>query len=182
MPLLRDRLIHSTRLIVKQRFEVAELFGFESRNKYEIRDESQMVVGFAAEQGKGLWAVIARMWRGHWRRFDIHFFDQNRALELVVRHPFRWFFQRVEVYDPQGRFMGALQQRWAFLAKRFDVQDAGGATQMEMKSPFLKFWTFPFSADGRERAVVRKKWAGVQLTRHCSFKSFDDSGMCTYHL
>jgi hypothetical protein len=44
---------HHRRLMVRQRFEAAELFGFESRNKYDIVSESGAQVAFAAEQQKG---------------------------------------------------------------------------------------------------------------------------------
>ena len=43
---------------------------------------------------------------------------------MTARHPFRLFFQRLEVFDEAGVFVGAIQQRFSILTKRFDVQDA----------------------------------------------------------
>jgi uncharacterized protein YxjI len=144
-----------------QRKEMAEiLLGVETRNRYELRDVDGQVVGFAAEQGAGFWAFLARMFMGHWRAFDLHVFDAARALVLRAHHPFRWFFQRLEVFDAQGQFLGALQQRWAFFTKRFDVQDANGQVVLEMSSGLFKIWTFPFLRNGTEVARIEKKWSG----------------------
>ena len=38
-----------SRMYVQQVFEMAELFGFETRNKYRIRDENSRNLLFAAE-------------------------------------------------------------------------------------------------------------------------------------
>jgi uncharacterized protein YxjI len=148
------------RLWIKQKFEIVEVFGFETRNKYEIQDENHLTIGFAAEQGKGILGVLARQFLGHWRSFEIHFFDPQRNPILHAIHPFRLFFQRLEVYTTKGDFIGALQQRFSILRKRFDVLDINGNLILEMNSPFFSFWTFPFFKDGRQAAVISKKWAG----------------------
>ena len=69
-----------------------------------------------AEQGKGGLAFLARSFLGHFRRFEIHFFDTARALVLCAVHPFRWFFQRLEVSFADGRPIGAIQQRFAIFS------------------------------------------------------------------
>jgi len=80
---------------------------------------------------------------------------------MLARHPFRWFFQRLEVYDQAGTFVGAIQRRFSILTKRFDVEDANGQVIMQVSSPFWRMWTFPFTARGVEVASVRKKWSGL---------------------
>jgi uncharacterized protein YxjI len=149
------------RLIVRQRRELAELFGFETRNKYEIASESGGALAFAAEQQKGLAGFLFRQFLGHWRTFQIKFFSPDRQVFLTAHHPFRWFFQRLEVFDGGGRLLGAIQRRFSILSKRFDVEDASGRVIMQVASPFWRIWTFPFVVDGREVARVTKKWAGV---------------------
>lgn len=42
-----------TTIRIKQIKEFAELFGFETRNKYSIQSIDGQPIGFAAEQGKG---------------------------------------------------------------------------------------------------------------------------------
>ena len=49
-----------SKLHVRQHHELGEWFGFETRNKYEISDESGRPVAYAAEQSKGgvVWLAI----------------------------------------------------------------------------------------------------------------------------
>lgn len=79
-----------------------EWLGFETRNGAEL--------GFAAEQRKGLLGALFRNLFGHWRRFEIHVFNPARELVLVVHHPFRFFFQGMEVRTPDGQIIGAMQR------------------------------------------------------------------------
>jgi uncharacterized protein YxjI len=151
---------HSSELMIVQRRELAELFGLETRNKYSIEVRGAQL-GFAAEQGKGGLAFLARMFFGHWRTFEIHFFDNARQLALRVVHPFRFFFQRLEVSDTVGRQLGAIQQRFSVLWKRFDVTDASGRVLLTVSSPIWRPWTFVFKRDDRELARVEKKWSGM---------------------
>ncbi len=148
-------------LVMKQRKELAELFGYESRNKYEIRDPSGGAILYAAEQGKGFGAALLRQIVGHWRRYEIHVFDAARNVVLRAVHPFRWFFQRLEVVSGDGRAIGAIQQRFAVFSKSFDVEDAQGRVIMSVRSPIWKPWTFPFEKGGRPVGTVMKKWSGA---------------------
>jgi len=157
---LTEELSHANELVVRQRRELAELVGIESRNKYELALPSGTSIGFAAEQQKGFLAGLARLFVGHWRTFDIVVFDERRAPELRAHHPFRWFFQRLEVYAGD-RFIGAVQQRFAVFSKRFEVQGANGRVVLTVSSPMWRPWTFRFESEGRERAVVEKKWGGI---------------------
>jgi uncharacterized protein YxjI len=147
-------------LFVVQRRELAELFGFETRNKYSI-ELGDTQLAFAAEQGKGGLAFLARQFFGHWRRFEVAFFDSFRSPLMRATQPFRWFFQRLEVALESGRPLGALQQRFGFLYKRFDVLDPSGRVSMQVASPFWRPWTFSFQRDGREVARIEKKWSGL---------------------
>ena len=148
-------------ILVNQVHELGEWFGFETRNKYQIMDEKQVPLGYAAEQQKGILGFILRQYLGHWRKFDVHFFTPDRQLALVGHHPFRWLFQRIEICDPQGRVLGAIQQRFSILSKRFDVENAKGMTIMEVSSPIWKLWTFSFMHQGKKLAQVQKKWSGL---------------------
>lgn len=151
-------------LYVHQVREVAELFGFETRNKYQIsagEGVQKIPVAYAAEQGKGVLGFLFRQYLGHWRKFDIHIMNTSRETILIAHHPFRWIFERVEVRDAQGRQLGAIQKRFSIFTKRFDVQNEYGKVIMEVASPLLKFWTFGFMQQGQEVASVKKKWSGL---------------------
>jgi len=148
-------------IFVKQTHEIGEWIGFETRNKYQIQDEQGRTIGFAAEQQKGIFGFLLRQFVGHWRTFEIHIFNDVRQKLWVAKHPFRFFFQRLELNDASGKFLGAIQRRFAILSKRFDVEDAQGRVILKVRSPIWKIWTFPFLRDGREVAVIRKKWSGI---------------------
>lgn len=150
----------SSELMIVQKRELAELFGIETRNKYSI-ELNGAPFAFAAEQGKGGLAFLARMFMGHWRSFEIHFFDNARQLVLRAVHPFRFLFQRLEVSAADGRPLGAIQQRFSVFSKRFDVTDPAGRLLLQVSSPLWRPWTFAFERDGRELARVEKKWSGM---------------------
>lgn len=145
----------------RQKFEMAEFFGFETRNKYEIASENDGAIGFAAEQQKGVGGFLLRQFLGHWRTFTLHFFNANRELALVANHPFRIWFQRLEIETPDHRALGAIQQRFSVLSKRFDVEDAAGNVLFHVDSPLWSPWTYRFATPTREVAVVRKRWSGI---------------------
>lgn len=149
-------------LRIKQCFELGEIFGFETRNKYSIETDSGSTIGFVAEQQKGILGFLFRQFLGHWRRFNLVFFNANRQPAFSATHPFRWFFQRLELKtEPEGIFLGALQQRFSILHKRFDVEGPHGEILLTMNSPLWRIWTFPFLRSGREVARIEKKWSGI---------------------
>lgn len=148
-------------ILIHQVHEIGEWFGFETRNKYQILDETKTPIGFVAEQQKGILGFLFRQYLGHWRKFDVHFFTADRQLWLVAHHPFRWFFERIEIRDTQGQNIGAIQKRFSILSKRFDVENARGMTVMEVSSPIWRLWTFTFKHQDKKVAEVQKKWSGI---------------------
>ncbi|MFK8136745.1 MAG: phospholipid scramblase-related protein [Bdellovibrionales bacterium] len=146
---------------VHQRHEMAELMGFETRNKYELLDTEQKTIGFAAEQNKGFFKFIARQFLGHWRAFDVILFDNQRQVVAKCHHPFRFFFNRLEITDPQGQLYGVLEQRFGILNKKFDLLDNNGRLLLNMSSSIFKIWTFKFFKNSRAVAIITKKWSGV---------------------
>lgn len=156
-----DEIVKQQSLWVQQRYELAELAGFETRNKYAITTEGGAMLAYAAEQGQGILGFLGRYFLGHWRSFDIFVFDAARDKFLVAHHPFRWVFQRLEISNAQGRPLGALEVHFSLLTKRFDVEDATGKVRMTVSSPLWRLWTFPFMKGERQVAVVTKKWSGL---------------------
>ena len=159
--LLGDALVAAKEFRFKQIHELAELFGFETRNRYALSTLDGKAVGYAAEQQKGFLGFIFRQVLGHWRSFEVHVFNANRETALILKHPFRWFFQRLEVFDGDGAHLGSIQQRWALFTKSFDVEDTRGKVRYQVRSPFFKFWTFTFTKHGQEVATVKKQWSGL---------------------
>jgi uncharacterized protein YxjI len=154
-------LVAQSELTVVQRRETAEMFGIETRNKYEVRGADGRVLAFVAEQGKGVSDALSRMFLGHWRTFDLQVFDASRRPVMVARHPFRWFLKRLELSTPEGRPLGVIQQRWGVLRRRFDLLDANGRLSLTMDASIFAPWTFPILRAGAAVACIEKRWGGV---------------------
>lgn len=149
------------KIIVKQMFELGELFGFETRNKYLISTVNGTMVGFAAEQGKGIVKFVGRAFFGHRRRFEIKFYDKNRHTYMFAVHPFRWFFRECELFDQNGQLIGRIVQRFAIFRKKLTVLNQFDHVLYEINSPIWSPWTFSFTHKGRAVAYVRKRWSGA---------------------
>lgn len=154
-------LTNHNQILVQQVRELAELFGFETRNKYQIMDANREPLAFAAEEGQGVFSFVLRQFFGHWRSFSVHFMGLDGRLVLTAHHPFRFFFERIDVRDENGRFLGAVQKRFSFFSKRFDVLSERGMPLMEVSSPLWKIWSFTFEKRGRAVATINKKWSGL---------------------
>jgi uncharacterized protein YxjI len=151
-------------LVVVQKIELAEaLFDYESRNKYTIYGSSRQPVAYAAEQGKGLWASLARGLMRHWRTFEIHLFTPDRQLVVRAEHPFRWFafHECLRVVDARGTVLGSIERRFAFFSKVFEVLGPTGELLLRVDSGLFRPWTFEFKSGGQRHALVEKKWSGL---------------------
>ena len=151
-------------LIVSQKIELAEvLIDYESRNKYTIYGSNRAPVAYAAEQGKGFLAILMRALLKHWRTFEIHLFTPDRRLVAKATHPFRWFpfNECILVHDAQGTYLGAIQRRFSFFSKIFDILSPSGDVLLSVKSPLWKPWTFEFMSQGQRHAIIEKKWSGM---------------------
>jgi uncharacterized protein YxjI len=146
---------------VRQKFEVAELFGFETRNRFTIQTEDGVQFAFCAENKLGFADALMRQFLGHWRTFDIIGVDSLNQKVFRAYHPFRWLFQRFDIFGAGDRAVGSLQQRFAWLNKRFDLLNARGQVIMTMTSPIWRIWTFTVSKGDRKIAVIEKKWSGL---------------------
>ena len=151
----------ATLLKIEQRKELAEVFGFETRNKYAVQLENGSDVLFIAEERKGGLDFLARQFLGHWRSFTLKCFDANRLPVCEGKHPFRFYFQELEVRGERGELLGTMKRRFSFLSKKFDVLTPDGRVALSVNSPIWKIWTFRFFDGARERAVIRKKWGGI---------------------
>lgn len=170
---LATRLESTPQLVVRQYREPWEwIAGFETRNRYLVGDARGGAVAWAAEHGSGLGAFFLRQLLGHWRKFEIRFFDEAHRPVLRAVHPFRWLFKRLEVHASDGRRLGAIQQRFSLLKKSFDVEDARGAVLMRVRSGIFRPWRFEFERNGRAVARVQKRWTGILTEAFTDTDSF----------
>jgi hypothetical protein len=154
-------LLNEHSFVVKQKKELLELAGFETRNKYSIEKQDGTPIAFAAEDGKGLGAILFRHFLGHWRTFSITIFDTTRVPVITADHPFRILFSRLIVKNQAGETIGAIQQRFSIIHKSFDIVDESNQVIMTTRAPIWKPWTFPIKKEEAEVAMILKRWGGV---------------------
>ncbi len=150
-------------ILVRQQLELGEIvLGFEARNRFEICTEDGEVIGSAAEQGSGFGAMVGRQIFGRCRKATVHIYDAAGEKLGRGEKPFRWFFQRMDVYDGSKR-IGAIERKWSWLSRRLVVENAAGEQVMELVGPILLLGrgTFRLMFQGQEVGSVRKKWSGV---------------------
>ncbi len=153
------------RLTVRQRrrwFEI--LTSLDARNTYVVYDELGNPVFNVDEQGRGFGQFLKRVLLGAWRPFTAKV--ENVAGQgdvLALRRPFRFMFHRLEVRDPSGNLVGAIQKRWALLRRKYTVEGPDGREVASLFGPLLRPWTFEIRMPGSdvEIGVVQKKWSGL---------------------
>ncbi len=149
----------SNEYVVRQRRELAELFGFETRNKYEVLAGPERIA-LAAEKGRGFGAALGRQFLGHFRTFELAMLSPTGELLLEAVHPFRWFFKELHVRSQDGRDLGHLQQRFGIVKRKFEVLGERGDIG-SVSSPIWTPWTFKIERLGTEVARIEKKWSGL---------------------
>lgn len=150
------------RLTVRQRKRWAEiLLSLETRNHYDVLDQAQRPVLHVREEGEGFLSFLKRVFLGPARPFTAWVTDpaQSEGWMRLTR-PFRFIFHRLEVHGADGRPLGAIQKRWSWVRRLYEVEDARGRVVAELFGPILKPWTFELRVRGQARGAIRKRWSG----------------------
>ncbi len=137
------------------------LTGFETRNKYVVRDEQGQPLILAAEDSTGLGGAFLRMWLKALRPFTMTLMDQGGNVFLKLRRPFRFMFHRIEVEDAHGRPLGAVERRFSLLRRIYEVMDAGGQSRLTLFGPVFRPWTFEIRRGDEVMGKIQKKWSGL---------------------
>lgn len=149
------------RVLIQQTKEWGEiLLGFESKNRFELKDERGEVLGYAAEEAQGVGAWFLRNIFGRCRKATIHVYDKDGAKIGRGEKPFRWYFHRMEIHDGD-RKVGAVQRKWSLLHRRFAVENAAGEEVLTIFSPLLRIWTFKVLFREQEVGRISKRWGGL---------------------
>lgn len=160
-------------LIVNQKVELLEAFiGFETQNKYAIRNTLGQKVYYAAEDSN----CCARNCCGPIRPFEMTILDNYKNEVIHFHRPFAcatcWFpccLQTLEVSSPPGTIIGTVEQKWSILFPSFVVKNANGDVVLRIDGPFCTISCCCrdvvfniFSADGKTKVgKIYKQWSGV---------------------
>ncbi|CAH1781696.1 unnamed protein product, partial [Owenia fusiformis] len=159
-------------LLVHQQVELLEAFtGFETNNKYEIKNSMGQRVYFAAEDTN----CCTRNCCGKERPFEIQIMDNAGREVIHLSSPLRcdtcWFpccLKKVEVSAPAGQVVGYVQQAWSILKPKYKIQNAAGDTVLIIDGPCctcnicgdVEFQVY--SSDGETPVgQIRKQWTGL---------------------
>jgi uncharacterized protein YxjI len=151
------------RLTVRQRKRWVEiLLSLEARNQYDVLDQTQRPVLHVREEGSGLLAFLKRVLLGPSRPFTATVTDPAQgAVWMRLRRPFRFLFHRLEVQAADGSPAGAIEKRWSWVRRIYQVEDAQGRVVAELFGPVLRPWTFEIRVRGQPRGAIRKRWSGL---------------------
>jgi uncharacterized protein YxjI len=148
-------------LRVQQKKEWGEILsGFEGANRYQVIGDNGQPLYFVGEVGGGFGLFLLRSFLKAKRPFTMEVKATDGSTALRLERPWRWFFPYMEVLDGQGRHLGALQYRFAFFQRLYDVLGPSGEVLAQLRGPFFKPWTFIIEEGGREVGKIQKKWSG----------------------
>ncbi|XP_039486595.1 phospholipid scramblase 1 isoform X2 [Drosophila santomea] len=158
-------------LLVKQKVELLEAFtGFETNNKFTIKNALGQKVYFAAEDND----CCTRNCCGPGRPFDMRVFDNFQQEVIHMHRPlacssclFPCCLQSIEVSAPPGNVIGTIEQEWSICSPSFRILNHVGDTVMRIEGPFC---TFSLCGDvefnvvsltGEKIGKISKQWSGL---------------------
>src|SRR3954468_1276403 len=151
------------RLAVRQRKRWLEiLLSLEMKNVYDVYDDHQTPVLRVQERGQGFLSLLKRIFLGPLRPFEAAVVDFSSGQPILeLRRPFRFFLHRLEVRTPTGEKVGAIQRRWSWLRRVYDIEDAYGHVAADIFGPLLRPWTFELRINQQVCGTIKKRWSGL---------------------
>lgn len=159
-------------IIVHQQVELLEAFvGFETQNKYAVKNSMGQQIYFAAEES----ACLERQCCGNMRSFQIKVIDHAQREVMRLSKPLHLSCCRcfpiefcqdvVEVQAPPGTTIGYVRSRAFCFTPVFDILDqAMQPTGLVIKGPCCGGCCIPkfqVMSDGTEVGVIQKQWSGL---------------------
>nr|XP_020457905.1 phospholipid scramblase 2-like isoform X1 [Monopterus albus] len=134
-------------LLIKQKVELVEaLVGFESNNKYEVRNSMGQNVFYAVEEND----CLSRQCCGPMRSFTIHILNNFGQEVITIIRPLKCmscFFpcclQELEVQAPPGNIVGYIIQQWHPLSPKFIVANEHNEPVLKIHGPFCGWSCLP---------------------------------------
>ncbi|KAG5286679.1 hypothetical protein AALO_G00017600 [Alosa alosa] len=135
-----EYLIQIDQLLVHQQMELMEvMMGFETNNKYLVKNSLGQQVFFAAEENDCLTLQCC----GPMRSFAIHIQDNMGQTVMSVTRPlkcsaccFPCCLQELEVQSPPGNPIGYVTQNWHPYIPKFTIQDEQRNSVLRITGPF----------------------------------------------
>uniref|UniRef100_A0A1B6DDL0 Phospholipid scramblase n=1 Tax=Clastoptera arizonana TaxID=38151 RepID=A0A1B6DDL0_9HEMI len=159
-------------LLVHQKVEILEaLIGFETKNKFTIKNSVGQKVFYAVEDSD----CCTRNCCGPIRPFGMKILDNYKNQIMYFNRPLAcsscWFpccLQKLEVFAPVGCLIGSVEQEWSILTPQFSIKNAAGDTVLQIEGPICTFsmcGDVEFNILSRDGGTVvgkiSKQWSGL---------------------
>ena len=155
-----ERLESVDAFAVSQEKEWVEIFtGFETRNRYRVLDASGTELLYIAGEAEG--SFWTRNILQSIRPFTIYIMTPDQSRVLILKRPFRFYFHKLDIFDPGWNLLGTVQRRFSVLRRNYSVLNSSGHEVLQLFGPILHPWTFIVQRAGREIGRITKKWSGL---------------------
>ncbi|XP_015368430.1 PREDICTED: phospholipid scramblase 2-like [Diuraphis noxia] len=159
-------------LLVKQQVEVIEaLLGFETNNKYTIKNSAGQKVFYAVEDND----CCTRNCCGPIRPFEMKILDNYKNEVIHLSRPlacqsclFPCCLQRIEVFSPPGCLVGIVEQDWSILTPIFTIRNAANEEVLKIEGPICRYsmcGDVEFKILSKDKTTVvgriSKQWSGL---------------------
>ncbi|KAH9509016.1 Phospholipid scramblase 1 [Bulinus truncatus] len=159
-------------LLVKQKIEALEAFtGFETNNKYEIKNSMNQRVYIAVEDT----CCCTRNCCGSSRPFDMKIMDNHKKEVIHLSRPLRcstcWCpccLQKLTVESPKGSVIGYVRQAWSCCHPKYMINNAEDQTMLRIKGPCFRCnicgdIEFEVTSADEKTSVgqITKQWSGL---------------------
>jgi len=154
-----DQLQGVESLIVRQRKEWGEILsGIETKNRYEVQDETGRTLFYAAEVGGNF---LLRIFLRALRPFEMIIANDAQQNVLFLSRPFRFFFSSMLIMDSNHYMVGRIQRKFALLKRVYAVCDSNGDEAFRIIGPWLHPWTFYIEKNAERVGKIVKRWSGI---------------------
>lgn len=159
-------------ILIHQQVELVEAFiGFETNNKYEIRNSMGQKIYFAKEEND----CCTRNCCGSLRYFNMKIVDNSDREVIHLVRPFRcascWCpccLQELEVQSPPGTTIGHIIQNWHPFKPKFSVQNISKETVLKIVGPCFACnccgdvnFKVQSADESSSVGVITKQWSGL---------------------
>ncbi|KAI8772467.1 phospholipid scramblase 2 [Biomphalaria glabrata] len=159
-------------LLVKQKIEALEAFtGFETNNKYEVKNSMNQRVFIAVEDT----CCCTRNCCGSARPFDMKIMDNHKKEIIHLSRPLRcstcWCpccLQKLTVEAPKGSVIGYVRQAWSLCHPKYKINNAEDQTMLRIKGPCCRCnicgdIEFEVTSPDEQTHVgqITKQWSGL---------------------
>lgn len=153
-----EKLEKADTILVQQKKEWGEILtGFETKNRYSIRDRQGEELYLAAEGS----SLLSRLFLKSMRPLVIHILSPEGQEVLTFHKPFRFYFHQIDVVENNGRKLGWIKREFSIFAREFTVMDSTGVEIFRIHGPFFHPWTFHLNKNGTKLGEISKKWSGL---------------------